>query len=271
MSDVKLKVEQVWTPNDDRKYFTKGQGYEIIKDLGDGDFYIEDDDKPHPHSVDERWINDNFTLLPQKEVESGLSDGVDWIHGSEYYKPSTQEFFRMPRDNGVYAEYYSQGAQDWKINASVPVSNLTRSYFIKRVEWPSCDSQENINPGVEGEAFDALFDEIKLPLVNWDGKQSFDFGMAYIDGGGTKCEFLGLHAGIVIGRPVIELGLAMHNKYYLSTSVGPLCKPIQTAEDKLRNHLFDSINCEAKDGNLTDVIIHDLMNSDEFTIKLNED
>jgi hypothetical protein len=69
MNNEKLKVGQVWTPNDDRKYFTKGQGYEITKDLGNGDFYIEDNDESQPHSIDERWINDNFTLMPQKETE----------------------------------------------------------------------------------------------------------------------------------------------------------------------------------------------------------
>jgi hypothetical protein len=47
-------------------------------------------------------------------------------------------------------------------------------------------------------------------------------------------------------------------------------KPIQTAEEKLRNHLWDSINCEAKSDSLTDVIIHDLMNSDKFTITLKD-
>jgi hypothetical protein len=111
-------------------------------------------------NVEETWKPNHASMLKQwqaeqefKEVESGLSDGVDWIHGSEYYKPSTKEFFRMPAAGdpatGGYAEYYSHQAQDWKINASVPASNLSRSYFIKRVEWPSCDSQENMGSGVE--------------------------------------------------------------------------------------------------------------------------
>lgn len=112
-------------------------------------------------------------------------------------------------------------------------------------------------------------DAIKLPLVNWDGKQSFDFGMAYIDGSGTKCEFLGLHAGIVIGRPVIAIGLPTHNKYYVSTSDKSFCKPIQTDEEKLRDEICRLLD---KASHLTPFntpyVLTMLLASDKFTIKL---
>jgi hypothetical protein len=73
---------------------------------------------------------------------------IDWIHGSEYYKPSTKEFIRMPA-SGNYAEYWSGKHQGWRVSGLIPVDNLSRSYFIKRAEWPSCDSQENIGSGIK--------------------------------------------------------------------------------------------------------------------------
>jgi hypothetical protein len=127
----------------------------FIKAYYDGDWHSEvsdlcdwDVDESDSKYVITKWKPNHASTLKQWQAEQGAKPmEPDWIHGSEYYKPSTKEFFRMPQ-SGYYADYWSGFRQRWEKSAT-PVKKLDGSEFVKRVEWPSCDSQENMGPGVE--------------------------------------------------------------------------------------------------------------------------
>ncbi len=124
-----------------------------------------------------------------------------------------------------------------------------------------------INPDVK--SFDEISDSIEAAIERrkptdykpWDGKESLDIGMAYTNGGGIDCMFIGIHAGIIIGRPI---DMTCHNRLYLSTSDKTCCKPIKSDEDKLRDALSVIANLPKK----TSEVVDALLSSDKFEIKL---
>jgi hypothetical protein len=211
---------------------------------------------------------------PQGNEMDDVSE-IDWIHGSEYYKPSTKEFFRLPV-TGNYAEYFSHERQAWKVQAMTPTNNLTRSYFVKRLEWPSCDSQENINPGVtlaDSYSFKESLDSVIKPTFTQaqaDAGEQAAIGsrVMYLAGTGIKKEDGTFTKGYWDETTII----ARHNDMTWLDTHGIQSdieiKPIQTAEEKLMTALWDTI--EQNDGDLNESSI-DAFRSDllsKFTITL---
>lgn len=294
--------------------------------------YFVELSRPHNETRD-HWTTNGVTQYAQPQ-----GNDIDWILGSEYYKPSTKEFFRMP-SSGNYAEYYSQKHQAWRVSAMAPVSNLTRSYFIKRTEWPSCDSQENIDPGVDyaesqkakAKPLDVsglgsephplqglknlgakplnLFASEQLDFINagqaaiktlkslgyeykgaeyWkppigkapDYIEPPTFTQAMADAGelpAVGSDILYTAIEHQSGKPSIEVGAWYHGTVvaysdgFVWTSDNGLrmlrnttFKPIQTAEEKLKAALMDSI----KWNSTWEYNVDELMNSDKFTITL---
>jgi len=130
---------------------------------------------------------------------------------------------------------------------------------------PSQDLIDLLHKDVGFSGLDELIrpDDKKDHYRSWDGKENLDIGMAYTAGGGIDCMFIGIHAGIVIGRPI---DMSCHNRLYLSTSDKSFCKPIQTVEDKLRDAIMEALSCTS-----ISLDVDNLLASDKFTITLNSE
>lgn len=125
---------------------------------------------------------------------------------------------------------------------------------------------------VDVRTFGAILDETpvftqatKDHYKAWDGKENLDIGMAYTNGGGTDCMFIGFHAGIIIGRP---LDMSHHDKLYLSTSDSSLCKPIDNRTDDQK--IIAALLSIWEDEPDRPSIFSAILSSDEFTITLKE-
>lgn len=197
---------------------------------------------------------------------------------ADYYCGKIKAFYRVPKA-GTYAEVLLNDIR-WQVSDCTTVKELDDGEFwkLKRDEERCGNDASPLKPGVEpfikpkcyAQANDKpVVTKEKCDYKLWDGKENFDIGMAYTNGGGEDCMFIGIHAGIIIGRP---LDMSSHNKLYLSTSDKSFCKPIDTRsdEEKIRDiiqaQIYDWGNSDFANGTL----VNALLSSDKFTITLNK-
>jgi len=151
--------------------------------------------------------------------------------------------------NGVLTKAQPQGAKAYEVALMIVALDDNPDEHVNDIENTDVRSTQTIEPWLYNsvgkwcvDKFGAVaddkpvFTQEKLDYRPWDGKESLDIGMGYADGGGVDCMFIGIHAGIIIGRP---MDMSCHNKLYLSTSDGSFCKPIdnRTAEEKIFDEL----------------------------------
>jgi hypothetical protein len=84
-----------------------------------------------------------------------------------------------------------------------------------------------------------------------------------------ECEIL-MHREIKGYGPVAVFTITDYSdvEHYYSHCSADKFKPIQTDEEKLRSELWDIISEEVNSDSMTNVILHELMNSDKLEIKL---